>query len=106
MKVILNKLPIWVYYLSVLFFIFLFHLSFIGNGFVWLDHGDIEKGRAIISLGNFSDAFLMRFGETGFYRPLVTIMHSIDAAMYGMWAPGFHLTNVLLHLAVVAVIPL
>ncbi|MFQ5628787.1 MAG: hypothetical protein ACE5I1_08505, partial [bacterium] len=75
------------------------HASYIDNGFTWLDHGDIEQGRAILPIADLHKAFTLPFGETGFYRPLVTIFHSLDFAIYGDWAPGFHLTNVLLHCA-------
>lgn len=33
---------------------------------------------------------------------MVTIVHSLDAALFGAWAPGYHMTNVALHLAVCA----
>lgn len=81
-------------------FLFVIHLPYLPNGFVWLDHGDIERGRAIVPLLRLPEAFLHRFGETGFYRPVVTVVTSIDAAVYGTWAPGYHLTNLLIHLAV------
>ena len=91
-----------VLWLVVLGVTLLVHGSYINNGFTWLDHIDIEHGKAILSPSQWYTAFATRFGETGFYRPLVTLTHSFDASLYGQWAPGFHLTNVLLHLAVVA----
>ena len=90
---------IWLVVLGVTL---LAHASYINNGFTWLDHIDIEHGKAIVSPSQWYTAFTTRYGETGFYRPLVTLTHSFDAALYGQWPPGFHLTNVLLHLAVVA----
>ncbi|MFQ5632442.1 MAG: hypothetical protein ACE5I1_27040, partial [bacterium] len=78
------------------------HASYINNGFAWLDNGDIVQSRAILSMTELLKAFTQPFGETGFYRPLVTIFHSLDFAIYGDWAPGFHLTNVLLHCAAAA----
>jgi len=83
----------------------LVHATALGGGFVWLDHGDLEDGRAVLPLLSLGDAVTLRFGETGFYRPLVTLVHSLDAALYRDWAPGYHLTNLLLHLAVVATAP-
>lgn len=82
--------------------LFLAHISYLSNGFTWLDHGDIERGRAIVSLAEIPKSIFARFGHTGFYRPVVTSINSIDHALYGSWAPGYHLTNVLLHLAVAA----
>jgi tetratricopeptide (TPR) repeat protein len=76
------------------------HASYVANGFTWLDHLDIERGAAIVPLSEWTAAFLTRYGDTGFYRPLVTLVHSLDRAVFGDWAPGFHATNVLLHAAV------
>ena len=89
-------------WLVVLGITLLTHASYINNDFTWLDHIDIEQGKAIISPSQWHMAFAARYGETGFYRPLVTLTHSVDATFYGQWPPGFHLTNVLLHLVVVA----
>ena len=81
---------------------FVSHASYLPNGFSWLDHIDIEQQAAIVPLSGWTTAFLTRFGDTGFHRPLVTLAHSLDRVLYGDWAPGFHLTNVLLHAGVVA----
>src|SRR5689334_882422 len=75
-------------------------LSYFLNGFTWLDHGDIEQKSAVIPLDRLAYAFVTRLGDTGFYRPLVTIIHSLNYAVWGMWAPGYHLTNILVHVAV------
>ena len=83
-----------------LILIFIFHLSYLNNGFTWLDHGDIERGRALLSLSSLPTAFTTHFAQTGFYRPLVTILNSLDYSLYKFWAPGYHLTNLLLHLGV------
>ncbi len=80
---------------------FICHGSYFLNGFTWLDHGDIEAGRAILQPTELHRAFTTPFGQTGFYRPVVTILHSIDHMLYAQWAPGYHLTNIFLHLLVV-----
>ncbi|MEN9327736.1 MAG: hypothetical protein RI947_544 [Candidatus Parcubacteria bacterium] len=87
-------------------FIFLVHSSYIFNTFVWLDHGDIEGARALVPFNGLVTAFLQRFGETSFYRPLVSVAHLIDATLYGLWAPGFHITNILWHIAAAVAAPL
>ena len=56
----------------------------------------------MVELRQVPSAFVTRFGETGFYRPIVTVFHSWDAAIFDKWAPGYHMTNVALHLAVCA----
>lgn len=76
------------------------------NGFTWLDHGDIEQKRAVVPFSRLPEAFFARFGDTGFYRPIVTVIHSIDATIYGNFSPGYHLTNVLLHGIASITIPL
>lgn len=91
---------------GTLLFVFLVHISYIQNGFIWLDQGDILEKRAILPLQHLGDIFFLRFGETGFFRPLVTLLHSLDYAVYGLFAPGYHLTNLFLHMAVVAAAPL
>lgn len=63
---LINKLN-WLVWLSVLLLTFLIHISFLNNGFTWLDHGDVEYGRAILPINYLQSAFLTRFGETGFY---------------------------------------
>jgi len=82
------------------------HCTFIANGFVWLDHGDIEQGRAIIPLSKPWLAFVNSYAFTGFYRPYVTLLHSVDAYIYGPHAWGFHITNILLHCAAACASPL
>jgi hypothetical protein len=81
------------------------HLLYINNGFVWLDHGDIEQGRAIIPLSKWWIAFTGSFADTGFYRPLVTLLHSLDATLWSVSAPGFHCTNIALHCAAAMAAP-
>jgi hypothetical protein len=81
------------------------HLSYINNGFVWLDHGDIEQGRAIIPLSKWWLAFAGSFADTGFYRPMVTLLHSMDASLWGINAPGFHFTSIALHCAAAMAAP-
>ena len=81
------------------------HLLYINNGFVWLDHGDIEQGRAIIPLSRWWLAFTGSFADTGFYRPLVTLIHGFDALLWPAFAPGFHCTNLGLHCAAAMAAP-
>lgn len=81
------------------------HLTYIPNGFTWLDHGDIEQRRALVPVKNLPQSIVLRYGATGFYRPVVTALHSIDHAVYGSNAAGFHLTNVLLHILAVLLVP-
>lgn len=85
---------------AIIVFLLSIRLTYIPNGFTWLDHGDIQLRRAVVSLDQLPSVLLSRYGITGFYRPMVTLIHTLDAQLYGLWAPGFHLTNVILHIAV------
>lgn len=78
------------------------HATYVANGFAWLDHGDIVGRRALLPPSAWPAAFARPFGNTGFYRPLVTLSLSADSVLYGDAAWGYHLTNVLLHVGVVA----
>jgi len=78
------------------------HATYVANGFAWLDHGDVVGGRALLPPSAWPAAFGGAFADTGFYRPLMTLSLSVDQALYGDAAWGFHLTNVLLHAGVVA----
>src|SRR3989344_64551 len=98
MKIIEKKNNLFL--ILVLFLVFLIHLSYINNGFTWLDHGDIEGGRTVLPITQLEKAFFTRFGETNFYRPLVTVFNSVDDFIYKKNPLGFHLTNIFLLLSV------
>ncbi len=66
------------------------HVTSIPNGFTWLDHGDLERGRAFVG------PLLTRgFADTGFYRPLTAASLWVDSWVGPAWM--FHVTAVLLH---------
>jgi tetratricopeptide (TPR) repeat protein len=92
-------------YICLLLFVFLIHSTYLPNGFTWLDQRDIVEGHAVLPLSKLPEAFLTRYGDTGFYRPVVTITNSLDAALYKQYAPGYHFTNVFIFVAIVAVVP-
>lgn len=70
-------------------------LPSLGNGLVWLDHGDIEERAAVAAPGQWLELFARGLGRTGFYRPLVAWLLSVDALSGQIWV--FHLTNLVLH---------
>ncbi|MBI3443252.1 hypothetical protein HY008_01140, partial [Candidatus Woesebacteria bacterium] len=84
--------------LTVLIITFLAHITYINNDFVWIDHNDIEEEHAVLPLNKLSKVLFIPFGQTSFYRPMVTLLNSLDFALYHKWAPGYHFTNLLLHL--------
>jgi tetratricopeptide (TPR) repeat protein len=78
------------------------HAMSLAGGFVWLDHAHLEDGLAITSLGHAGRLFTTGFAGTGFYRPLMALSLSLDAAVAGVGAGApwlFHLTSLLWHAA-------
>lgn len=101
-RIIPKLSPRVVYWLVVVSIVFAVHTSYLINGFVWLDHGDIEAGRSILTDKPLLHAFVTPLGETHFYRPIVTLLNTLDFRLYGLWAPGYHLTNTILHIVATA----
>lgn len=89
------------------------YFNSIGNGFVGDDNGFVAYNVSIRDLGNLPD-FFFNSSKTlaGYdplwgavlYRPLRTASYALDYAIFGQWAPGFHITNLLLHLIAVATV--
>lgn len=77
----------------------------LNNGFVWDDETFIVNNPYVYDLSQWQlyftlpetvsdDPILSRM-----YRPIQTLSFALDAALWGTWAGGFHLTSLLLHLA-------
>jgi Flp pilus assembly protein TadD len=49
----------------------------------------------------FSSDYWHHLGDAGHYRPLALVSLALDHALFGDWLPGYHLSGVLLHAAVV-----
>lgn len=78
----------------------LFYLPFVSGGFYTDDFPHVVHVRTSAGLGSLlshTDAF-------GFYRPLTQLALYVDWRIYGDWAPGFRLTNVLLHACVMGLV--
>ncbi len=73
----------------------------VGFGFVAFDDDQyVYANRHITSgltLGGLKWAFT--HSHAGNWHPLTTLSHMLDCSVYGAWAGGHHLTNVLLHAA-------
>ncbi len=57
------------------------HATALGGGYIWLDHTHLEQGTALAAPGEWSSLFTRSFAGTGFYRPLMALSLSIDAAV-------------------------
>ncbi|MDQ3099339.1 MAG: hypothetical protein M3Q44_06340 [bacterium] len=93
----------WVFPILLFIIAFIAHSSYIANEFTWLDHIDLEEGFGRVPWQEINTVFQHPYSQTTFYRPMITIVHSIDYFLYGLWAPGFHLTNIFIH-AIVTVL--
>jgi tetratricopeptide (TPR) repeat protein len=72
------------------------HLPALSGGFIWLDHAHIEQGLALLPFEDSLSHFTRGFAGTGFYRPLVSLSLSLDAALGG--APWlYHATTLSWH---------
>ena len=58
-----------------------------------------------IASKSFYDMIVHDFtASTVFFRPLVGLSFCLDQRIWGLWAPGYHLFNVIIHLSVVYVL--
>ena len=77
----------------------------LNNGFVWDDETFIVHNAFVHDLSQWPHYFTRPDTVSDdpvlshMYRPLQTLSFAIDAALWGSWAGGFHLTSLLLHLA-------
>ena len=78
--------------------------STLNHGFVWDDNDVIVRNPLLENLATIPRFFLSEDtieGSTGYYRPLTYVSFALDRAFWGVNPAGFHLTNLILHLAVV-----
>ena len=80
------------------------YFNALGGGFVWDDRVLVLDNQYIRSFTNLPGAFtsdLMKFNvlKLNFYRPLQTISYMWDYHFWGLDPFGYHLTNILLHVA-------
>jgi tetratricopeptide (TPR) repeat protein len=81
------------------------YLNTLGNGFVWDDWQIIVENPLLKGVRNIPRLLLSEDtfpGErTGYYRPVTYVSFLIDRMLWGGAPLGYHLTNLLLHLATV-----
>lgn len=78
-------------------------LPVLGNGFVnWDD--DVYRYRG--SLVGAPAAAFAAIHPSGNWHPLTVLSHAVDSALFGDWAPGHHLTSLVLHAVNAALVAL
>jgi len=83
----------------LVFLVFAVFGQTIGYGFVNFDDHSYIYQNPVISKGLSLAGIRWAFTHivVGNWHPLTTIVHMLDCQLYGLWAGGHHLTNVLLH---------
>lgn len=73
----------------------------IHHDFVNYDDPDYVSGNPVVSSGITPAGIVWAFAtvHVANWIPLTWISHMADAAMFGSWSGGHHLTNAILHLA-------
>ncbi|MBK9965179.1 MAG: hypothetical protein IPP07_09890 [Holophagales bacterium] len=74
------------------------------NGFVWDDGANLGTARASWDRGLRGAFWAFREPFNGHYQPLTWLSYQLDARLSGATPRGVHATNLLLHLAVTAMV--
>jgi len=100
----------WVYLILLVLLTFLVFSNTLRNGFIWDDEELIVGNRFIKSLVNLPFIFTFNYWNNfhpatkGIYRPITTFTFALDYLFWQDDPRGYHLTNLLLHLANVILI--
>lgn len=83
---------------------FLVYGNTLGNGFVWDDHPLVDNNIFLSSWRNIPKLFTTNLFAGGsspsaFYRPVQALTYMVEYHLWGSKPFGYHLTNLLLHLA-------
>ena len=73
--------------------------------FLWDDYGLVRDNTYIKSLSHIGKIFITNIGAgrdviSNFYRPMQILTYALDYSLWGLNAFGYHLTNILFHIAV------
>ncbi|MBI3090424.1 MAG: tetratricopeptide repeat protein [Candidatus Tectomicrobia bacterium] len=94
----------WRLFLALSLLVLLAYGLALRNGFVFDDVATIVANSLITDWRTWPDLFSRRYfllAQEASYRPVVTLTYYLDYALWGRNPAGFHLTNLLLHLAAV-----
>lgn len=75
------------------------YIPSLSNGFIWDDDGYVQGNPTLRSVQGLVDIWTLR-GATPQYYPLVHSTFWVEFQTWGLWAPGYHATNLLLHIGV------
>ncbi|MEO8604303.1 MAG: tetratricopeptide repeat protein [bacterium] len=76
----------------------------VGNQLVWDDRAHITLDAALDRSGGRAVGGDSTAVSGRYFRPLIFASYAIERRVWGIWPPGFHLTNLALHLGNVALL--
>ncbi len=92
-------------YLLICLFAIIIYLPSVNGEFILDDISLVEKNSYLKewhSVGSYlsqEDGYSKDTGwHTGYYRPLINLSYTLDYKIWGMSAPGFRITNLILHI--------
>jgi protein O-mannosyl-transferase len=87
--------------ISFIALIFIIYTQVLHFGFANIDDSVYITQNSHVLGGLSAEGFKWAFTSTfaGFWHPITWLSLMLDAQIYGSWAGGYHLTNLLLHLA-------
>ncbi|MCD6287554.1 MAG: tetratricopeptide repeat protein, partial [Candidatus Hydrogenedentes bacterium] len=102
----LNKTPHTVFLAVLAVLVLATYLNTLRNEFVWDDVSSVQRNPYVQSLAHIptlfvTDQHISGRGQGNFYRPLVATSFAVDYAIWGQNPLGYHITNILMHMAVV-----
>jgi Flp pilus assembly protein TadD len=77
---------------------FVTYVPSLGNGFIWDDDYYVTHNEHLRTLGGLG-AIWFDLGAVPQYYPLTHTTFWIEYQLWGLWPAGYHLTNLLLHIA-------
>jgi len=78
----------------------------VGDSFVNFDDNLYVYENPVVSRGLSFEGlrWAITYGGIGHWHPLTWVTHMLDCQLYGLWAGGHHLTNVILHASAVVLL--
>lgn len=102
-----ERTAVWKHIAVIVAVIFVAYFNSLGNGFVGDDNGFVKENLSIRDTANIPSYFFSpktlaaADSEWGtiIYRPLRTASYAIDYSLYELRPEGYHVTNMLMHMA-------
>ena len=105
-QIIEEKIPNVRIYLILVAIAFIAYVNILPNGFLWDDEIQITGNQLIQLAGHLKEIILSDTGNSGvsgpsmgFYRPLMNFSYWASYQIFGLNPWGFHLLQLLLHIA-------